>query len=353
MKLQRLERAGDASAARAALWASVDRILETMDVPSVVAHQLGPLAARRWRELGRPVPYDLQEQERAAQLRALMAVPVLARARAAYEGRMLIMKGAEIEVRYPAGGRLFGDLDLLVDDAPAARDALLASGFEEVPNALDRHPIHLAAVGWPQSQILVEVHMRPNWPRHLHAPPNAELFDAAVPSALPVKGLEAPAPAHHVLLVAAHHWKDMPLSSVRDLLDVAVLADGPDAREIEGVARRWELTRLWRTTLAAVQWLFEGQRPPLASRLWARNLLRLREPVILEKHLRRWVAPFWMLSPPRALVASIKNIGMDARPVGGETWAAKVRRVGWVATHPTRTRSQELPGLGEQDEEWL
>jgi hypothetical protein len=321
-----------------------------MDLDAALAHHVGPIAARRWRKTGREIPEDLRQLERSANFGALVAISILARARDCYGGRMLVLKGPEIEAYYPYGGRAFSDLDLLVDDAPSAYRALLAGGFEEVPDALDRLPIHLPSVRWPGSAVPVELHLRPNWPRHLNPPGNDELFGAAVASRLPVEGLEAPSPEHHTLIVAAHAWKHMPLRSVRDLVDVAVLAAVSDEAELNRCARDWSLDGILDTTLAVTRWLFEDGSRPLATRVWARHLRPAREASILERHLRRWVAPFWMLPPGRAVVADGKNITSDARPVGDESWATKLARITWVATHPRRTRS-ERP-MPEPDEDF-
>ncbi len=326
-------------------------MVEGMGAAAIRAHSLTPLAAMRWRAVGRPLPDMFQQQERAAQLAPLLAIPVLTRARAAFEGRMLVLKGPEIEARYPAGGRLFGDLDLLVDDAPAAFASLLAAGFQPLPGAADRRPVHLAPIRWPGSSLPVELHIRPNWPRHLTPPPLADLFDAAVPSRVPVDGLEAPAPPHHALIAAAHGWRHMPLRAVRDLVDVAALAAESDLEEIESLAARWDMAGVWRTTWATADWLFAGAEPPLATRLWARNLRGPRQLTVLERHVRRWVAPFWMLPPGRAFAAAAKNVVADARPVGDESWAAKLRRIAWVASHPSDTRSEAARGL-ENDEQF-
>jgi hypothetical protein len=330
-------------------WAAVNRMLDEMDLASVLAHQLGPLAAIRWSETGRPVPEQLAVHQRGAQVRSLQAAPILARARDAYPGRLMILKGPELDRLYPQGGRFYGDLDLLADDADAARAALLAAGFEPIAAALDGRPHHLPPLWWPGSHLPIELHTQLNWPRHLNAPPNDELFDAAVPSSLPVPGLEAPAPAHHAALMAAHGWKHMPLRSIRDLIDVTVLAHLADPDEVEHVARRWGLAGVWRTTTATSRWLFEGGRAPTATRLWARNLRGVREPSILERHVRRWITPFWMLPLPRALVASSKNVFLDMRPVDDEPWGQKLRRVAFVAAHPRMKRSDRARPPAEDD----
>ena len=324
-------------------WPAVSRLLDAMDLQTVLAHQLGPLAAIRWRETGREIPDLLLLHERAAQIRSMQSVPILARVRAAYPGRMMLLKGPELDRLYPRGARLFADLDLLVDDADAAHEALLAADFEPMVAHLDSRPHHLPPLWWPGSHLPIELHTRLKWPRHLSVPPNQELFAEAVPSSVPVPGLEAPSAAHHAALMAAHGWEHMPLRSIRDLLDVTVLARDADPAELERVVRRWGLSGIWRTTTGTARWLFEAGPAPVATRIWARSLRDPREPSILERHLRRWVTPFWMLPFGRAVVASTKNVLLDMQPVGDEPLRAKLRRIAFVAAHPTMKRSDRPP----------
>src|SRR5689334_16792451 len=123
---------------RSELWLAVDRMLASMNPDAALAHGLAPLAADRLMKLGQPVPPRPALEARAAQLIPMMVAPVLERARAAYDGRILIVKGPEIAARYPPGTRLYGDLDVLVEDAAAAREALLAAGFETMDERIGR-----------------------------------------------------------------------------------------------------------------------------------------------------------------------------------------------------------------------
>jgi hypothetical protein len=314
-------------------------MLDAMDLSTVQAHQLGPLAVKRWSETGRDVPAALLRERRVAHVLPLMATQVMKRARDAYTGRMLLIKGPEIAALYPADARLYGDLDVFVDDPQAAYDALLAAGFERDAETETR-PHHFPSLLWPGVGLPIEIHTQLAWPRHLEPPRNEELFAEAVPSSLAVAGLETASPVHHAVLVAAHGWKHMPLSFMRDLIDVAVLAEQSDRAELERVARSWGVERIWQTAYATANWLFAGGRRPVATRLWARSLHGPREETILERHVRRWVTPFWALPLPRATVAAAKNVALDIRPGDGDSWRAKLRRTATVATHPSRTRSE-------------
>src|SRR4051794_28025772 len=113
----------------AALWASVDKAIDHMDVPALAAHGIAPLAARRWRAQGRELPETLRQEEWAAKMIMRLTIPLLQRARDAYPGRMLLLKGPEIAALYPPGMRPFRDFDLLVEDAAAAQRALRGVGF--------------------------------------------------------------------------------------------------------------------------------------------------------------------------------------------------------------------------------
>jgi hypothetical protein len=329
-------------------------LVEKMSVSSILAHKVGPLAAQRWRELGRELPIALAQEARAARLSPRLAVPVLARAREAHRGRMLLLKGPEIAARYPLGGRHFHDLDLLVDDARAAQHALLAAGFTEVPDPEGRFaaPHHLPALAWPGVPLKVELHSRPKWPGELRAPKKADLFGAAVQSRVPVEGLEAPASSHHALIIAGHAWAHTPLGTLRDLIDVAVLANEAGRSELDATAAAWGASRIWQTTADTAQWLLEGGKPPAAVRLWARHLLALRAPTVAEGHARRWLAPFWMLPPRRGARLAARNIVADFRPDGDEQWSRKIRRIVRAAANASRSHSEQGWQAGDE-ERWF
>src|SRR5918999_4771530 len=120
------------AAVLAAVETLIDRARTLQDLES---QGLQLLAARRWRELGRPVPSRLLAQERVVAANLLVAPAVLRRIRSAYDGDILLLKGPEVAIAYPdAALRPYGDLDLLVSDAHAAQRALTAAGFEPVGN---------------------------------------------------------------------------------------------------------------------------------------------------------------------------------------------------------------------------
>jgi hypothetical protein len=313
----------------AVAWA-LDAIVDRAPGPEdLVAHRLAPLAARSYRRRGLPVPALLLEYERAAVAAAVTVPVLLARIRAAAEGPLVLVKGPELAARYPGDAlRLFGDLDLLAPDPPAVRRALLAAGFEEAPRA-SKHETsyHLHPLQWPGLALQVEVHRRPNWPRRLPVPPAATFFERLVPSATGVAGVETLPSERHVLLVAAHAWAHAPLTTLRDLVDLAALLEDCDRDDVQTLADAWGLGRMWRTTVRAVDSVVLATRSAgPAQRVWARHLAGTRERTVFESHLEDWLSTFSLLPPAAAALATARELASEALPAAGESWDAKLRR---------------------------
>jgi Uncharacterised nucleotidyltransferase len=305
----------------------IEALVDRLDLDRIRAHELGPLAAVRWRAIGREVPSELLAEERATRLVARLTPIVLAAVRAAYSGPILLLKGPEIAGRYPQQARRYSDIDLLVRDPAAARAAFLAAGFENV-DIPDVAAYHAKPIVMPGVPLNIELHVSPKWPSRLRPPDSEELFGSAVTSLVGVEGLQAPAPHHHALIVAAHGWAHTALRNARDLVDLAVMAAASDEAQIEEVAARWGVRRLWGTASATADWLLgDGTRPPLAVRVWARHLLTLRDATLSEAYLERWLSCFWIL-PPRDGVAQFgRTVAGDVRPRDGESWPETLRRL--------------------------
>src|SRR5689334_15170616 len=165
-------------------------------------HGLGPLAGRRLRLLGEPVPETLAREERAARAARLVVPVLLARLREAYDGTLLVLKGPALTSVYPDGARRLADLDVLAEDAERAQEALLAAGFRLHPDSsppdFNVHH-HLHPLEWPGIPLPIEIHRRPAWPRGLSVPPNEELFAAALPAPVGVDGILMPPPDQHAV----------------------------------------------------------------------------------------------------------------------------------------------------------
>ena len=328
-------------AAEGPLWRAVDRLLARAEVGGVLAHGVAPLAAYRLRRLGEPVPAALQPYEQLARMATLTAIPLLRRLRDLADGPLVLVKGAEVASLYPGLARSFGDIDLLAVEGRALHTALKQEGFVEsaYPDDFSEYR-HLHPLQAPRVWLEVEIHVRPIVPDGYRPPPLAEVVEASVPSAVGVEGVSAPHPAHHALMLAAHAWDDTEaLLSLRDLIDVAAVAQQASDAELSGTARAWGLSGIWETTRRVADALFAGGRRTTALRIYGRHLEAVRERTVLENHLWRWCAPFSELPIHRALLALPAVLGKELRPDPGERWTEKVRRVGLGVLHPQRAMS--------------
>ena len=320
------------------LWPAVGALIDSASIDGVLAHKLAPLAAGRRRSAGRPVPEAFAAEERAASFAALSAVGLLQRIREIGDGPIVLLKGPEVAALYPQNGRRFGDIDVLTPDALGLHRSLLEHGFEVVETPFDHEEHHhLEPLRWPVIPLYVEVHAAPNWPQGIAAPPVAEILEAAVPSVVEIEGLSAPSRLHHALLLAAHSWAHEPLQTLRDLIDVAVLAAEEDPADLRRAAASWGLGRVWDTTRRAMDALFFGGPPSAALGLWARHLGAVRERTVFETHLQAALHPFWERPFASATTDSLAAIRADLLPAQGESWGMKLGRV------PRAFREAHLP----------
>jgi hypothetical protein len=322
------------------LWAAVDRLVERApSLADLASHRIELFAARRWREEGRPVPETVVDQERRGAIAMLTAPVVLQRVRDAYDGAVVPIKGMEVARLYPDSAlRLFGDVDVIVDDAVAAQKALLAAGFEEVGEPelyLDIH--HLRPLQRPELPLPVEVHSRPKWIEGLPAPPTSELIGSATVDA---RGIGILPPAQHAVLLAVHSWAHEPLRRLRDVIDVAVMAEAAGHDEAAGVAWEWGVEDLWRATTDVIEAVLHGGERPWSLRLWAQNLERARERTVLENHLQRWLSDFWILPASRAVRGWPATFRHELGPEGDEGWRSKLARSARAFRNASRRRSE-------------
>jgi hypothetical protein len=312
-----------------AIWDAVSSLIDSIDdLPTLTANRIHLLAAKRWRELGRDVPAELEEAERSAALVTMVVPLLLTRVRDVIERPLVLHKGPEIAARYPDPAlRFYSDLDLLVRDAHDAQRMLVDAGFVEVgdPARYVDGP-HARPLAWPRYPLLIELHDRLNWPRWLGEPPTEELYGAAEPASVDVDGVLTLAPLHHALVVAMHSWRHGPMSHIGQLVDVAAMAAGLDRDEFWLTARRWGLEGLWQTTTEIVDAVLYGAPEPWALRTWARNLSTGRERTVLESHLGWWLAGFSAVGARRGVGVMGQQIARNLVPADGETWGAKLRR---------------------------
>ncbi|MDX6408870.1 MAG: hypothetical protein QOE13_1941 [Gaiellaceae bacterium] len=336
-----------------AIWGCVDQLIDqATTLTDLIEHRLELLAARRWRALGEAVPAELVERERGAALMTITAPLLLEKIRLAFAGPIVLFKGPEVATRYPDPSlRPYGDLDILVPDARAAQEALIAAGFQELGDPalfVDIH--HLRPLALPPFPLLVEVHARPKWIDALEPPPAAELIAAAVPSRLDVDGISTLRPDHHALVLVAHAWGHEPLRRISELVDVAAMTENLDRDELQTLARKWKMERVWNTTLATADALLSNDSTPepLPLRLWARNLPSTRSRTVFESHLERWIAGFWALPVRAALRAAASSAVRSFAPEEGETWGEKLARTRLAFRNASTPRSEHDRALEER-----
>lgn len=328
------------------LWRTVDGMLAQADVGGVLAHQLGPLAAYRLRRLGQTVPAAFLPEEQIARTAVMTSIPLLRRVRDLADGPLVLAKGAEVAWLYPGRARSFGDIDLLAVESGALHQSLRAAGFVEVEDPDD--PLdyrggeyrHLQPLQAPRLWLQIEIHRQPIVPDAVQPPPLAEVVEAAGPSALGVEGISAPHPVHHALMLAGHAWEDRrPLHILRDLIDVAAVAQHASESELARTARAWGIAKIWRTTYGAAMALFGDGRPTAALRLFGRHLPTVRERRVLDNHLQRWLYPFWELPFHQALLTIPGTLRKELLPQPGESWSTKLHRTKHAVVRPGRTMS--------------
>ncbi len=336
------------------IWQRVDDLIEAAPgLSDLRAHGLHLLAARRWRALGRHVPRDLVEDEVQAIVRTCAVPPVLANVRAAWEGPIVVMKGPVVASRFPAPSRRpFGDLDLLVADAPSAQEALIAAGFVPGgdPAKFARISHHLRPLRLPDSPIYVELHNHPKWVDGLQPPSLEALFEEAQPMDFEVDDLLTLAPAHHVLVLAAHLWAHDPLTLPR-ILDVALMKEEVDEGVLESVARSWGVARLWRTTSHVSDNLFGTRlKQPLALRISGRGMKSGREATVVELQVGRFLNPFTVYRPMHALRVVVSAFGALFGRRENESWRRKLVRTAKQLAQPSMRYSDHIHSIVGDDE---
>jgi hypothetical protein len=325
------------------LWRAADELVDRAPGHrDLRAHGLHLLAGARLRALGRPVPEAILVDEWRAALATLAVPALLERARTAYDGQLMVMKGPEVALRYPDPGlRAYRDIDLLADDAEAAERALLAAGFQAMGSAeVDDVGYHVCPLVWPGLPLCIEVHRWPHWVDGLDRPPVHELFDAAEPSRLGIAGILAPAPHHHALLLAGHAWVHEPLRRLVELIDVAAFTEETDQQAVRTLARRWGCERVWHSTQLAVDSLLYGAAPHLALRTWARHLYGARERTVLESRVQRLAGPAWGLPTRKVPQAVLRAGAWHVRRHDGEPWGSKLVRTSRLLRGVARPRSE-------------
>lgn len=314
---------------------AVDPLLDRSDdLAALRIHRLQLLAARRWRATGRPVPPELLADERTAAIATLAVPPLLVRVRAVVGGPLVLLKGPIVAARYPDPAlRPSGDIDLLVPDAVAAERTLREAGFElaEGEETSARQP-HRPPLRWPTSPLRVEIHHSLPVPGWSNPPSTDRLLAAATPAVVGVDGFLTLPPAHHAVLLAGHAWVHYgPRPRLRDLIDVALMAEGVAPAVLTAIAHEWGLQRVWATTMTAADALRCPSSALTASPTrHARGGIAIRERTVAEEHAMRWLGAFWAPNWGAIPRAVLMTVGRDLRPLPDESWSVKLPRMGWT-----------------------
>ena len=326
-------------------------MLEGATTEGVLAHKLGPLAARRLRLLGREVPPSLEAEERLARIAWMTAGPLLRRIRELHDAPLLLLKGPEVAALYPDRARGFVDIDILAVGARELYENLRGAGFAELEEAeLYESHHHFSPLNLRGVWLNVEVHVRPMWPEGLSTPSVATIVDESCPSAVSVHGISAPQREHQALLLAVHAWMHEPLHTLRDLLDIAAVTAVADRSKLAALSRQWGIGRIWQTTQRTIDAIFDERPHNMPLRLWARHLPRVRERTVLDNHLQRWLHYFWEGPPNVAIPSLAEALRMEILPDPGELWRDKATRVGHALRRPTASMSAHKRGWREARE---
>ena len=301
-------------------------------VRALLYHRLGVVAARRRRSLSQPVAAPLAEEERFSAQTALAAPIVLDRVRTIIDQPVVVLKGPEVAAHYGDPQlRPHHDLDLLVENAAQAQRALLAAGCQV---RIDQpSPHHELPLVFPDLPLVLEIHSAPLAPRWARLQ-GAEVFAGASDSAWRPGVALAPPPEVHAVLIAAHAWVERPLRRVLDLVDVLVLLGAGERALADATADRWNLGRLWRTTVSAAESLLGQAEPTVPLRTWARNTPAARERTRVESMLEYGMSPFSALPARQAAGVSALSLAHAIGPRPGEPLAARL--------HPRASRHPSL-----------
>jgi hypothetical protein len=295
------------------------------------------------------VPAEILEEEFRSAWQFASSKEVLRDAVAAYDGPLLVLKGPHTASFYPAPQlRPFSDVDLLAADPDQAHAALRSAGFEPIGFDEDyyRGLHHLRPLLDRERGLAVEIHRYPNWFSWSDPPARHELLATATSDVLGIPGLLGLAPEYHALVVAAHAWVELPFRRISDLLDVAAVAAAADADTIRLLAKRWQMERVWRTTIAAAEAMFCGGEVPAAMRICAGNFLGVRDRTVQETHVRRLVASFWALPVPEAIAEFARATARTALPSPSDTWSTKLARGRLALRHRSQPSSEHAELLG-------
>ena len=205
---------------------------------------------------------------------------------------------------------------------------------------------HLRPLRVPESPIYVELHNHPKWVDGLQPPSLEAILEEAQPMDFEVDDLLTLAPAHHVLVLAAHLWGHDGLTCLSRVLDVALMKEEVDEGVLESVARSWGVARLWRTTSHVSDNLFGTRlKEPLALRISGRGMKSAREATVVELQVGRFLNPFTIYRPVDALRRAVSAFGALFGRRENESWRSKLARTAKQLAHPSMRYSEHIHSI--------
>jgi hypothetical protein len=316
---------GNAGLPTTGIWPGVFELIDRQnDHDALEWHGLLPLAVAHWQEQGRSLSRELAAARARSAALQLEAEALVETIRDITDSPFLLLKGLEVAACYPQPSlRRLRDVDVLFGEPVAMRDLLLERGWEKKETAgfddeAEQHDeLHqLAPISCPGRSLPVEIHHYPNAPKWSTPPTFDELLIDAVPAQVNIDGVLAPSPVDHALIVLMHSCARQPFEQVSQLIDLSLLLDRCDRRELHRIARRRGLGRLLTAAVRTIESLFmDDGREPFTIRYCAGHLRSLGVPSPRRRQWNRYVASFALTSPSRAAAGAWRGVVNRARVI--------------------------------------
>jgi hypothetical protein len=117
------------------------------------------------------------------------------------------------------------------------------------------------------------------------------------------------------------------------------------APALDAQAQSWHIPQIWSASIAASDALLGDAPLPMSVRLWARNLVEVRDRTVSETHIRRFAAPFWALPWPLATAELTRVLIETVLPSPSDSWSTKLGRTreSWRSrNHPSEEHIDRL-----------
>ena len=135
-------------------------------------------------------------------------------------------------------------------------------------------------------------------------------------------------------------WREVPFTRLGQILDVWLMAQRAEGRDIEALAERWGIGALWSATAATARGVLLEERPrSRAARRWTSRLESMRERTVIGTKRVELTAPFATLPFARAARVSGARLLTDVRPGPDQTWGESLKRTAGAVLQSFRPRA--------------